>query len=275
MNWKSPHARKLPSANDAPLIMGILNVGEQSFSDGGKYSETTAAIKHAEEMIIAGTDIIDIGAESTRPQAELLPEKDELEILLPKLKAVRKQFPEVAISVDTYKPQVAKIAISEGADIINDVYAIRKNGRYEMAKVATEVGAPLIITHCSRNEKHDGDFFDFFMRGMKERVDCAISEGLPKDAIVVDVGVGFGKTLEENFELIKNLKQVRSLGYPILLGVSRKSMFSEIAEDSFYLRDIATVTVSAFATISGACDILRVHDVAANVVALKTISKLI
>ncbi len=275
MNWKSPHARKLPSPNGFPLVMGILNVGEQSFSDGGKYSDTTDAIKHAEEMIISGADIIDIGAESTKPQAEPLPENDELEILLPKLKAIRKQFPQTPISVDTYKPQVAKIAISEGADIINDVYAIRKNGRYEMAKIAAELDAPLIITHCSRNEKHDGDFFEFFMRGMKERVDCAISEGLQKDSIIVDVGVGFGKTRDENFALIKNLKQVRSLGYPILLGVSRKSMFSEIAGDSIYLRDAATIAVSAFATISNACDILRVHDVKANVTALKTISKLI
>ncbi len=274
MKWKSPHNRILPSPRGIPLVMGILNVGAQSFSDGGKYSDTDAALRHAEEMIASGADIIDIGAESTRPQATKLPERDELEILLPKLSALRKRFPDIPVSVDTYKPEVAKIAVSEGADIVNDVYAIRENGHYPMAATAAKIGAPLVLTHCCRDENVVGDFFEFFMKSMSERLQNALNEGLPRDMIVLDAGVGFGKTAQQNFWLVRNLARLREFGCPVLLGVSRKSMFAETAGDSLAARDAATVAVSVFAALEKSCDILRVHDVAANVAALKTISKL-
>ena len=273
MNWKSPHNRALPKRKKIPLVMGILNVGTESFSDGGKYSSETSAIKHAEKMIDEGADIIDIGAESTRPQASFLPLSQELEILLPKLKAVRKQFPDIPISVDTYKPEVAKIAISEGADIINDVYAFMDNGKYPMAQTAAILGAPLILTHSCRGETFQGEFFDFFMKGMHERIECALNSCIERDMLVIDVGVGFGKTAQQNFELVRRLQEVRSFNLPILLGVSRKSMFADVAGNSIASCDIATLAVSVFA--SGSCDIIRVHDVGANVVALKTISNLI
>lgn len=274
MKWKSPHNRILPSPRGIPLVMGILNVGAQSFSDGGKYSDTDAALRHAEEMIASGADIIDIGAESTRPQAKKLPERDELEILLPKLSALRKRFPDIPVSVDTYKPEVAKIAVSEGADIVNDVYVIRENGHYPMAATAAKIGAPLVLTHCCRGENVVGDFFEFFMKSMSERLQNALNEGLPRDMIVLDAGVGFGKTAQQNFGLVRNLARLRKFGCPVLLGVSRKSMFAETAGDSLAARDAATVAVSVFAALEKSCDILRVHDVAANVAALKTISKL-
>lgn len=274
MKWKSPHNRILPSPRGIPLVMGILNVGAQSFSDGGKYSDTDAALRHAEEMIASGADIIDIGAESTRPQATKLPERDELEILLPKLSALRKHFPDIPVSVDTYKPEVAKIAVSEGADIINDVYAIRENGHYPMAATAAKVGAPLVLTHCCRGESVETDFFEFFMKSMFERLQSALNEGLSRDMIVLDAGVGFGKTAQQNFELVRKLARLREFGCPVLLGVSRKSMFAETAGDFLAERDAATVAVSVFAALEKSCDILRVHDVAANVAALKTISKL-
>ena len=273
MNWKSPHNRTLPTPQNTPLVMGILNVGAESFSDGGKYSSETSALKHAEQMISDGADIIDIGAESTRPQASFLPLNQEIEILMPKLKAVRKHFPDIPISVDTYKPEVAKIAISEGADIINDVYAFMENGKYQMAQTAALLGAPLILTHCCRGEVFDGEFFDFFMQGMQERIACALNSCIERDMLVIDVGIGFGKTREQNFELVKRLEEVRSFGLPILLGVSRKSMFADIAGNSIPMRDVATLAVSVFASRS--CDILRVHDVKSNVLALKTISNLI
>ncbi len=275
MNWKSPHNRKLPSPEGCPLIMGILNVGKNSFSDGGEFFEVSSALKHAEDMIAQGVDIIDIGAESTRPQAEKLTLEEELEILLPRLKAVRNEFKSVPISVDTYKPEVAKIAVSEGADIINDVYAIRKNGRYEMAKVAVDVGAPLILTHSCRGETFEGSFFDYFMKGMQVRIQSALAEGLNNDMLIVDVGIGFGKSVEENFELIKNLSEIKKLGFGVLLGVSRKSMFADISGSSLSLRDVSTAVVSAFCASKNNCDILRVHNVCANIVAIKTISKLI
>lgn len=275
MNWKSPHSRILPSAKSLPLIMGILNVGLDSFSDGGKYSSTDCALAHAEEMIVAGADIIDIGAESTKPNAKMLPLKDELDVLLPKLRAVRKAFCDVPISVDTYKPEVAQIAIEEGADIINDVYAIAENGRYKMAEVAARIRAPIVITHCCRNEKLNGNFFKNLLTALQNRIGMALNEGVARENIIADVGVGFGKTRAENFELVKRIGEIRALGYPILLGVSRKSMFAEIAGDSVDLRDVATATISAFVALSNSCDILRVHNVAANVTALKTISKII
>ena len=275
MNWKSPHSRALPSPSETPLIMGILNVGKYSFSDGGKYSEISSAVKHVEDMIAQGADIIDIGAESTRPNAVELSLDDEIEILLPRLKAVRNAFANIPISVDTYKPEVAKIAISEGADIINDVYAIRKEGRYLMAQVAAEVNAPLIVTHSCRDEIIDGNFFDFFVKGMQERIQSAEFEGVSSDMIIVDVGVGFGKTIEQNFELVRRLDEVKKMGYAVLLGVSRKSMFADIAGNSIDLRDNATDVVSAYCALKNNCDILRVHNVSANVVAIKTISKLI
>lgn len=275
MNWKSPHNRKLPLPKNHPLIMGILNVGENSFSDGGNFFEVSSALKHAEDMVSKGVDIIDIGAESTRPQAKPLTFDEEIDILLPRLKAVRKEFQDMPISVDTYKPEVAKMAILEGADIINDVYAIRKNDCYQMAKTAVEVGAPLILTHCCRGEAFDGDFFDFFIRGMRKRIECALAEGLKKDMLVVDVGIGFGKSVEQNFELVRRLDEIKQLGFGVLLGVSRKSMFADIAGDSFALRDTATAVISAYCSSKNNCDILRVHNVDANIIAIKTISKII
>ncbi|MBO5255221.1 MAG: dihydropteroate synthase, partial [Opitutales bacterium] len=212
MNWKSPHSRALPSPSETPLIMGILNVGKYSFSDGGKFSEICSAVRHVEDMIAQGADIIDIGAESTRPNAAELSLDDEIEILLPRLKAVRKAFANIPISVDTYKPEVARIAISEGADIINDVYAIRKYGKYLMAQVAAEVKAPLIVTHSCRGEIIEGNFFDFFIEGMQERIQSVLVEGVSSDMIIVDVGIGFGKTIEQNFELIRRLDEVKKMG---------------------------------------------------------------
>ena len=256
--------------------MGILNVGADSFSDGGMYSSVSAAVARAGEMLAQGADIIDIGAESTRPSARALGLEDELAALLPKLKAVRENFPSAPISVDTYKPEVARAAVEAGADIVNDVYALRApDGRYPAARAAADMGAPLVVAHCCRGETFSGGFFEFFMEGMKARLDCALAESLPACQIVADVGVGFGKTEEQNYELVRRLPEVGALGFPLLLGVSRKSMFASVAGESFALRDFATAAVSVFAALSRSCAILRVHDVAANLAAIKTALKLV
>jgi len=275
MNWKSPHNRKLPVPRGAPLVMGVLNVGAFSFSDGGRYVETSAASDHAAEMLRQGADIIDIGAESTRPDAAEISAAEESAALLPKIRAVRKRFPDAAISADTYKPEVAEAAIEAGADIINDVYANRRaDGSYPMAEVVSRLNAPLILTHSCRGEAFSGGFFDFFMDSMKSRIDAALASGVSADMLVLDPGVGFGKTAAQNFELIKRLGELRAFGFPILLGVSRKSLFAEICGSDMSARDAATCAVSAYAAARNSCDILRVHNVAANVAAIKTILKL-
>lgn len=274
MLLKSPHNRILSRAK-TPAVMGILNVGTESFSDGGKYASPEAAAARAAEMAEQGADIIDVGAESTKPTAQKISAEEELEILLPRLAAVRAEVGEsLPISVDTYKPEVAEAAIGAGADIINDVYALRLNGRYPMAETAARLRAPLILTHSCRGETPRGDFWDFFMEGMRERLESALSAGLERSGIVLDAGIGFGKTARQNFMLVKKMGALRELGCPILLGVSRKSMFAEVAGDSFALRDAATLAVSVFAAAENSCDILRVHDVASTVVALKTLSLL-
>ena len=274
MLLKSPHNRILSRAKN-PAVMGILNVGTESFSDGGKYASPAAAAARAVEMAEQGADIIDVGAESTKPSAQKISAREELEILMPRLKAVRAAVGGgLPISVDTYKPEVAEAAIESGADIINDVYAMRENGRYPMAETAARLRAPLILTHSCRGEPPSGDFWDFFLAGMRERLESALSAGLGRSNIVLDAGIGFGKTTRQNFLLVKKMGELRELGCPTLLGVSRKSMFAEVAGDSFALRDAATLAVSVYAAAANSCDILRVHDVASTVAALKTLSLL-
>lgn len=255
--------------------MGVLNVGAFSFSDGGKYAKTSDALEHAAEMLRQGADIIDIGAESTRPDAAEISADEEASILLPKIRAVRGRFPDAAISADTYKPEVAEAAIEAGADIINDVYANRRaDGSYPMAEIAARLKAPLVLTHSGRGEAFSGVFFDSFVRSMKSRIDAALAAGVSADMLVLDPGVGFGKTAAQNFELVKRLGELRVFGFPILLGVSRKSLFAEICSDDMSARDAATCAVSAYAAARNTCDILRVHSVAANVAAIKTILRL-
>lgn len=275
MKWKSPHGRELPSPEAMPLVMGVLNVGSGSLSDGGLYSGDAEALARAGEMAEQGADIIDIGAESTRPGAQPVSLDEELGILIPKLKSVRAHFPEMPISVDTYKPEVARIAVEEGADIINDVYACRDAGGYPMARVAAHLGAPLVLTHSCRGEICLGNFMDFFLGGMESRLNEALGEGMQKDNIILDPGVGFGKTREQNFELVKNLPLMEEFGCAVLLGVSRKSLFNGVAGPSIEELDAATCAVSAYCAYFKSAQILRVHNVAANIAAMKTILRLL
>jgi len=254
--------------------MGILNVSSDSFSDGGKYSAPEAAAAHCAEMLECGADLVDIGAESTRPGAAALSEAEELGRLIPCLSFVRERFPNLPISVDTYKSSVALAAAEAGADIFNDVFSIRDGGAYKMAEAAARVGCPLIATHNCRGISTDGDFFARFMNDMRELSRAALDAGVPRENLVLDPGVGFGKTGAQNIELIKRLGELRALGFPVLIGVSRKSCLAAAAGDDFAARDAATAAVSAFATLNSSADILRVHDVRGNASAIK-IAKLL
>ena len=274
MNWTSPHNRTLPARGETPLIMGILNVSTDSFSDGGQYFTVKAAQAHAHSMIMNGADIIDVGAESTRPGAVLLSMDEELKRLVPQLVSLRGRFPKTPISVDTYKPEVARAAVENGADIINDVNADMVGGKYPMAELAAELKCPLIIMHNSRDEKIEGDFFEGFMRGMEFRLEKALSAGMSKDQIVLDPGFGFGKTVDQNYEIVRRLGELRVFGCAILLGVSRKSSIVAVVGDGMQARDDATAAISAVSTFQNSSDILRVHDVEKNLNAVKTAAML-
>lgn len=253
-----------------PLIMGILNITPDSFSDGGKYFSAESALAHARKMVADGVDIIDIGAESTRPNAERVSAEDELARLVPAIRAVRSLFPNIPISADTYKPQVARAAIEVGADIINDVVSDESDG-FAMAKVAAKLGCGLVITHNSRGEAGSGGFFESLCSRLGEKIAAAVATGVHRENIIADAGVGFGKTADENVETVARLGELRArIGCPILLGVSRKSMFSKIAGDDFADRDDATAAITAISVFEKSADILRVHDVEKNVNALRT-----
>lgn len=253
-----------------PLIMGILNITPDSLSDGGKYFSAESALAHARKMVADGADIIDIGAESTRPNAERVSAEDELARLMPAIRAVRSLFPNIPISADTYKPQVARAAIVAGADIINDVVSDESEG-FAMARVAAELGCGLVITHNSRGEAGSGGFFESLCSRLGEKIAAAVAAGVPRENIIADAGVGFGKTADGNVEIVARLGELRArIGCPILLGVSRKSMFSKIVGDDFADRDDATAAITAISVFEKSADILRVHDVEKNVNALRT-----
>ena len=275
LKWSSPHSRKLPTFTDTPIVMGVLNVSLDSFSDGGKYLEIESALAHCQQMILGGAEIIDIGAESTKPTATPISAEDELSLLLPRLKEIRNAFPDIAISIDSYKPEVARIAIENGADIINDVQTKCEDGICKMAKLASTLGCPMIATHNSRNENFVGDFFENLKDGICKRVQYLKNSGLSENQIVVDAGVGFGKTRDENFEIVARLHELRCLELPILLGVSRKSMFADFTGDNMLLRDFATATISSIATLSRSADILRVHNVDATIASIKTTNEIL
>ncbi len=271
MTWKSPHGRKLPERVGPPLIMGILNVSSDSFSDGGEYSDMGSALERVACMLQEGADFIDIGAESTRPGAVELSESAEMDLLMPKLEKIRADFPDLAISVDTYKPSVARAAISAGADIINDVRMGSGENAYPMAQTAAELACPIIITHNSRGRNFK---ISHFLSEMDSLVSLAMSEGMVKSQIILDPGIGFGKTERENIEILRELSKLRELDCPVLLGVSRKSMFKGIVGDDFSDRDDASAAVSAIAAFQNSADILRVHDVRKTFNAVKTAYKI-
>ena len=259
---------KICSAS-APLIMGILNVTPDSFSDGGLYLSPSAMLERARAMVRDGADIIDIGAESTRPGRAETGEGEELSRLIPAICAVRAEFPDVPISADTRRPSVAARAAEAGADIINDVVSDISGG-YPMAKAAAEAGLPLVITHNIRGIQNEGDFFENFISDMRSKISAALDAGVERDCVILDPGIGFGKTPRQNAELVARLAELRALGFPVLLGVSRKSMFSPIVGDDFSDRDDATMAAGVFAVLQNSADILRVHDVKRNANAVKT-----
>lgn len=243
-------------------VMGILNVTPDSFFDGGRYADPSAAAARARQLVAEGADLIDIGAESTRPGAEPVPEDEELRRLLPALRAVRAAV-DVPISVDTRKARVAAAALAEGADLLNDVSGLRDDP--DLAAVAARAGVPVIVMHRRPHgfTAYD-DLWADVRAGLEESIAIAVRAGIPRERIVVDPGFGFGKSPEQNLELVRGLHRLHDLG-PVLLGVSRKSTIGHLLgglppEE----RLEGTLALIALAVAAGA-DLVRVHDVAAAV----------
>ncbi|MCD6080419.1 MAG: dihydropteroate synthase [Candidatus Omnitrophica bacterium] len=245
------------------FIMGILNITPDSFSDGGKYLDISKAVDRAMELVDQGVDIIDIGGESTRPGAKSVSVDEELQRVIPVITAIRKKI-NIPLSIDTQKAEVAKQAIKAGADIINDVSALRFDPI--MAEVVRKFNVPVILMHMKGRPRtmqtapKYGDVVSEIYNFLANRIEWAKQRGIDEDKIIIDPGIGFGKTLEHNLEILRRLREFRSLGRPILIGTSRKSFIGIILNLPPQERLNGTLASCALAIANGA-DILRVHDV--------------
>lgn len=248
-------------------LMGILNTTPDSFSDGGQYVTVETAVSRAADMLAEGATIIDIGGESTRPGADPVGEQEEMDRVVPVIQAIRDRFPEAILSVDTYKPAVARAAMEAGAHIINDVTGLRLFP--ETADIAAEFGAPLILMHSAGDPGHLTERPDYddvesdVQHTLKDALDTAKAAGVSH--LVTDPGFGFGKTVEENFQLINRIDQLLELGYPVLAGISRKSAIGKLLGSPEHPapteeRLFGTLGATAVAVFRGAT-IIRTHDV--------------
>ena len=253
----------MKSSTKKTKVMGILNVTPDSFYDGGRYSRTKLAINQGLKLAEEGADIIDIGGESSRPGSEPVPLEEELERIIPVIKSLKKQI-KVPISIDTYKSKVAESALKAGASIINDISALRMDKR--MVSIAREYDVPVVLMHMQGNprtmQKHP--FYKDVIREIYEflarRIKFAEENGIKPDKIIIDPGIGFGKTTEHNLLIIKYLKRFKPLGKPILIGPSRKSFIGNILNLPATKRLEGTLAAISICLLNGA-EILRVHDV--------------
>jgi len=256
--------------------MGILNLTPDSFSDGGNYTDVEAAIKRAKEMVEEGVDIIDVGAESTRPGAKYIEEEEELRRLLPVVKRLVEEI-EVPISIDTYKSKVAEESLKLGAHIINDIKGLK--GDPEMAKVVAKYNAPIIIMHIKgtpktmQNDPKYKDLIGEISDKLEGSIEIAIKAGIKAENIILDPGIGFGKTFNDNLKLIDKLGKLRKIGYPILIGASRKGFIGEILGTPPLERVEGNLAVAVLSAYNGA-SIIRVHEVKETKQALKIVNRM-
>jgi len=245
-----------------PAVMGILNVTPDSFSDGGRYNLMDNALQHCEQMLAEGADIIDIGGCSTRPNNAIATETEEQDRVIPILKAIRKLFPDTLISIDTFRKNVAEACLAEGADLINDI----SGGLFdaEMLPFIGQHHVPYVMMHCvgTPETMHQyalgGDIHQTVMEFFERQ--CQILESFGDQQIILDPGIGFGKSLEANYQLLSNLNNYRYHNLPILIGISRKSLINKVLGTTPQTADNATTVLNTIALLNGA-DLLRVHDV--------------
>ncbi|MGL4422293.1 MAG: dihydropteroate synthase [Gemmataceae bacterium] len=247
--------------------MGILNLTPDSFSDGGRYTLLESAVEHAERLVAEGADILDIGGESTRPGAEPVELSEELRRVIPALQAIAKRV-SVPISIDTMKPEVALAAIAAGASIINDVTGMANP---EMCLVAATTRAAVVVMHMQgtpqtmqQNPQYQNDVVTEIASYFQQQLQTLDQAGVPAERVVLDPGIGFGKTMPHNLRLLAELRQFQSLGRPVLLGVSRKGVIGTIIQRERHERLAGSLATASFALAQNAAQILRVHDVAAT-----------
>jgi dihydropteroate synthase len=257
---------------DRPLLMGIVNVTPDSFSDGGRHFEPDAAVAWGLKLVADGADILDIGGESTRPGAEPVPEAEETRRVLPVIEALRRHT-DVTISVDTTKSGVARRAIEAGARIVNDVSALTDDPA--MPEVARRAGAGVVLMHRRGTPRtmqvapaYEGDVLDVVLGYLRERVADLVAQGFDAERLAVDPGIGFGKTLEHNVRLLNGLDRFRELGRPLVAGVSRKSVLGKLTGREVGDRVAASLAALCFCAGRGA-HVLRVHDVKESADALR------
>jgi len=245
-----------------PVVMGILNITPDSFSDGGEFVDPEQAVRHAKEMHAAGAAIIDIGGESTRPGAKEVKAKEEIARVIPVIQALADEV-SVAISVDTSKPDVMLAAVEAGACMINDVRALRESGALDAAVTASVPvclmhmqGQPRTMQGNPQYKNVVSDIIDFFRR----RIDAALDAGVAEKNIVLDPGFGFGKTAVQNYAILRELERFKEIGFPLLVGMSRKSMIAALLDNPVEDRMPASVALAVLAVERGA-NIIRVHDV--------------
>lgn len=245
-------------------VMGILNVTPDSFSDGGKWNDRDKALRHVEEMLADGMDIVDIGGESTRPGYTMLSDEEEIARVTPIIEAVKANF-DVPVSLDTYKAQVVLAGIQAGADLINDIWGLKYDDK--IASVIAESGLPCCLMH-NRNHTNYQNFMQEVASDLAESLQLAQKAGIADEKIILDPGVGFGKTYEQNLEVINCLEELKVFGYPLLLGCSRKSVIGLTLDLPANERVEGTLVTTVIGVMKG-CSFVRVHDVKENVRAVK------
>ncbi len=246
-------------------IMGILNITPDSFSDGGRWNDRDRALRHVEEMLDGGMDIVDVGGESTRPGGYTkISDDEEIERVIPVIEGIKSNF-NIPISLDTYKSNVAKAGISAGVDLINDIWGLKYDKA--MADVIAGSGLPCCLMH-NREKPDYVDFISEVTDDLRETIRLAKNAGISDDRIILDPGVGFGKTYENNLEVINRLEEFNSLGYPLLLGTSRKSVIGLTLDLPVDQRAEGTLVTTVIGVMKG-CSFVRVHDVKENYRAVK------
>lgn len=255
--------RKFQISNHT-YVMGILNITPDSFSDGGKWNDKDRALRRVECMIEEGMDLLDIGGESTRPGYTLLSEEEEIARVTPIIEAVKKHF-DIPVSLDTYKGNVAQAGIEAGADFINDIWGLKYDDK--IASVIAKNNVPCCLMH-NRENKNYCNFIQDVMADLAESIELARKAGIAEDRIILDPGIGFAKSYEQNLELLRSMDSLQKFGYPVLLGCSRKSVIGLTLDLPTEERLEGTLVTTVMAVLKG-CSFVRVHDVKENVRAVK------
>mgnify|MGYP000185733680 CR=1 FL=1 len=268
--------KTLIEQSSRPLVMGIVNLTPDSFSDGGQFNQLDSALNQVEKMLEAGVDMIDLGGESTRPGAEYVEAEEERRRVIPAIKAIRKHF-DVPISIDTYKPEIMQDVIELGVEMINDIRALEMPGALDvLAQSDTEVclmhmqGNPVTMQLAPKYDNVIENVLDY----LNNRLQVCESKGIDKSRIILDPGFGFGKTVEHNYQLLAEFNRFKALGCSLLAGLSRKSMLGAVVDKAPAERVAASLSGAVICALNGA-DIIRVHDVAQTIDALKVVEAML